>query len=241
MTDLGEYCRRVEQHLTQVNGGHLVRVVGPGFEMVRQWAEDGIPLTVVFRGIELKAERHRAGASRRPLRIEFCDADVRETFDAWRRAIGMAGPAPAAAADTPPGAAPAEAEDERPRASLSKHLARAIDRLSRAAGRLDLPDALRDVIGATLSELTALRDAARTARGPARDDLSTRLTAIDRIFAANARAAVASDIMEALRLAAELDLAPYRSRLSPLAWTEAVNTTVDRLLRDRFGLPSIGD
>ena len=80
MTDLGDYCRRVEQHLTQVNGGHLVRVVGPGFEMVRQWAEAGIPLTVVFHGIELKAERHRAGASRRPLRIEFCDADVRETL-----------------------------------------------------------------------------------------------------------------------------------------------------------------
>src|SRR5262249_17394442 len=103
--DVGDYCRQVEQHLTRVNGGHLVRVVGPGFDRVRRWAEEGIPLTVVFRGIELKAERHRLGVSRRPLRIEFCDADVRETFDNWRRSIGVAaiesGDVPEPAEDEP--------------------------------------------------------------------------------------------------------------------------------------------
>jgi hypothetical protein len=69
LVDVAEYCRRVEDHLTRVNAGHLVRIVGPGFELVRGWAEAGVPLSVVFRGIELKAERHREGASTRPLRI----------------------------------------------------------------------------------------------------------------------------------------------------------------------------
>ena len=45
--DIGEYCRQVEDHLTRVNGGHLVRIVGPGFELVRGWANEGIPLSVV--------------------------------------------------------------------------------------------------------------------------------------------------------------------------------------------------
>jgi hypothetical protein len=233
--NLGDYCRQVEQHLTRVNGGHLVRVVGPGFELVRQWAEDGIPLTVVFRGIELKADRHRMGASRRPLRIEFCDADVRETYDSWRRAIGVA-PGEAGVEAAAPGA-----EDDSPkRPSLSKHLIRAIDRLTRAAGRLDLSEALRDVLGGALTELTGLREAAASARGKAREDLAGRLAALDQRFLAAIRRAVPTDVMQAVTAAAELELAAYRGRLAGDAWQKAVDATADRLLRDRFGLPTIG-
>jgi len=36
--EIGEYCRQVEDYLTRVNAGHLVRIVGPGFDVVRQWA-----------------------------------------------------------------------------------------------------------------------------------------------------------------------------------------------------------
>ena len=97
MADVADYCRQVEAHLTRINGGHLVRVVGPGFALVKQWADEGVPLSVVFRGIEHKAERHAAGASKRPLRIEFCEADVRAIYDDWRRAIGV----PAAPKATP--------------------------------------------------------------------------------------------------------------------------------------------
>ena len=44
MTDVGAYCRAVEAHLTQVNGGHLVRIVGPSFDLVRRWAAEDVPL-----------------------------------------------------------------------------------------------------------------------------------------------------------------------------------------------------
>ena len=67
--DIGAYCRRVEDYLTRENGGHLVRIVGPGFELVRGWAAEGIPLSVVYRGIDRKLERHRAGHAARPLRV----------------------------------------------------------------------------------------------------------------------------------------------------------------------------
>ena len=87
--DIGDYCRRVEDHLTRANAGHLVRIVGPGFELVREWAMSGVPLSIVYRGIDDKAERHREGAARRPLRIEFCESDVRALYDRWRRAIGL--------------------------------------------------------------------------------------------------------------------------------------------------------
>src|SRR5688572_4644750 len=87
--DLGEYCRAIEAYLCRKNDGHLVRVVGPAFDCVCGWATRGVPLRVAYRGIDRSVERAQAkGTRRRPLRIEFCDADVMDVFDEWRRAVG---------------------------------------------------------------------------------------------------------------------------------------------------------
>jgi len=247
--DVGEYCRRVEDHLTRVNAGHLVRIVGPGFALVRGWAEAGIPLSAVFRGIDQKAERHREGQSRRPLRIEFCEPDVRAVFDQWRRAIGVsawppADPAEATEARTPDAsagetgtAAPDAAPGKRP--SLAKHLDRAIDRLTRASGRVDVTGPLRDACDELIGALVEIRRAAAGVRGPAREALRDQLPAID----ARLSAAVLEHSPMELRRVAEADaladLAPFRARLDPETWQRSVRLTTDRLLRDRLGLPSI--
>ncbi len=241
MTDAGEYCRQVEAYLTRVNGGHLVRIAGPGFDLVRGWADEGIPLSVVFRGIDAKHERHRAGRTRRPLRIEFCDADVRETFDAWRRAVGLSADRPveesASTSDTATGSGSDETAVRRP--SVSKHLDRVIDWLSRFTGRLDLSDAFRETVGGALVELSALREVARTARGPARQALAERLAVVDRQVVAAARAASAAAVTETLAREAERELEPFRGRLDADAWRRAVEATVDRKLRERLGLPVV--
>ena len=234
--DIGDYCRRVEEHLGRVNEGQIVRIAGPAFELVRGWALEGIPLSLVFHGIDMKAERHRAGQSRRPLRLEFCEADVRDVFDRWRRAVGLsafAGGSPSVAASDAP------AEDTRKRPSLTKHLDRVIDRLARASGRLDLPDGFRDQLSARLGELVALRDAARTARGEARAAVAGRLPAIDAALVAAARAALPPDVLDRLRGDAEVDLVAYRSRLSPDAWQRSITRSTDQLIRDHVGLPNI--
>ncbi len=87
MTDLSDYCRQLETYLCQKNGGHLVRIVGPAFEQVCGWAKQGVPLKVAYRGIDRYCERLQATRRRRrPVRIEFCEADVLDIFDDWRRA-----------------------------------------------------------------------------------------------------------------------------------------------------------
>ena len=230
--DVGDYCRQVEDHLTRVNAGHLVRIVGPGFELVRQWAEEGMPLSVVFRGIDLRAERHRAGKSRRPLRIEFCEGDVRDLFEGWRRAVGLP-----RAGDAAAGGAVEAAEPRR--RSLTRLLDRAIERLAAAAGRLDLPESLRAAIDALLQDVVAARDAAKKARGPARDEVAGRLPGFDARLVDAARASAPSELIDALRAEAEQDLAPYRERLPGDAWQRSIDVTITRLLRDRYGLPTI--
>ncbi len=85
-----DFCRSVEHYLTRKNDGHLVRIVGPSFDRVRGWAESGVPLKVVFAGIDRYFERYYAkGPRRRPVRIDFCEADVLDVFDEWRRAVGL--------------------------------------------------------------------------------------------------------------------------------------------------------
>src|SRR3982751_7124884 len=106
-----EYCRQIEAYLCRKNEGHLIRIVGPAFEQVCGWAVQGIPLKVVFRGIDQYCERYYSkGPRRRPVRIEFCEADVFDLFDAWRRAVGVA-------------AGPGDAVEEVPRKpALASHL-----------------------------------------------------------------------------------------------------------------------
>jgi hypothetical protein len=80
----------VEAHLCRKNDGHLIRIVGPAFEQVCGWAVRGVPLTVAMRGIDRYFERYYAkGPRRRPVRVEFCEADVMDVFDEWRRALGI--------------------------------------------------------------------------------------------------------------------------------------------------------
>jgi hypothetical protein len=40
-----------------------------------------------------------------------------------------------------------------------------------------------------------------------------------------------------LRAEAAAELAPFRGRLDDQSWTRSMEATIDRLLRDRFGLP----
>jgi hypothetical protein len=238
--DLGDYCRRVEDHLTRANSGHLVRIVGPGFELVRQWAAAGVPLSVVYRGIDLKAERHREGASKRPLRIEFCAGDVQAIFDQWRRAVGVMTFTGVSADDAQldeTAEEPAEASPKR--RSLSRHIDRAIDRLSRAAARLDMPDGLRVECTRMLEALATLRESTARLRGAARDEAASALGVLDADLSRAARQYAPPDWMEQLRAEAAADLAPFRSRLAADAWDRSMNVTIDRLLRDRFGLPAL--
>lgn len=251
--DVGAYCRRVEDHLTRTNAGHLVRIVGPGFELVRRWAELGVPLSVVFRGIDMKAERHREGQSHRPLRIEFCESDVRAVFDNWRRAVGFStgaratddseNGAPGVTDGAPglqtrglktPGSIEPDPEPKRP--SLTRHLDRAIDKLSRIGGRLELAPELRDACDRILQELVAMRDAASGSRGAARDAFVAKLPPLEADLAEIVRVHAPAGLRAAARSDAEADLQMYR-RLSADVWQRSVDVTTDRLLRDRLGLP----
>jgi hypothetical protein len=233
--DLGEYCRRVEEHLARVNEGHIIRIVGPAFEMVRAWALEGIPLGIVCRGIDAKAERHRAGRSKRPLRLEFCEGDVRALYDDWRRAVGAWSPEAGSGGPTSP---LPPAIEERRRPSMTRQLDRAIDRLVAASGNLELPVGLPDALTNILDDLITLREQMRHARGATRQTLAERVTEIDRAIADAAWAAAGTSVAD-VEIEARRELAAFRNRLPAEAWDRSVRAGADRLLRERYNLPML--
>jgi len=235
--DPATYCRELEAHLCRKNGGHLVRIVGPAFEQVSGWAAMGVPFKVACRGIDRYCERNSAkGPRRRPVRIEFCEADVLDEFDRWRRAVGVSG---ATAAGAEAGADEADADARAAsRTSLPRHLDRVATRLTGLAAGRALTPAFAAAIDAALDEVEGLRARARGLRGDARAEAVARLAALDREVLAAARAELAGE-RDALAREAAAELQPFRARMAGDAWSAAIEAGVDRLVRERLGLPVI--
>lgn len=228
-----EYCRAIEAHLTRRNDGHLIRIVGPAFELVRGWAEQGIPFKVACHGIDRTVERYHAkGPRRRPLRVDFCTADVLDAFDEWRRAVGVRG------------TGEEESHAARRREGLGTHITRAIGRLTAArspmlaaggAAGVRVPEERLDEI---VRVLDALASRAEKARGEARAEIVRELAALDRRLLDAARDAAAATLAD-LERQAEEDLRPFRERMPADAWAQARGAAVDRLLREQAHLPTL--
>jgi hypothetical protein len=227
MPDPAEYCRAIETYLCRKNEGHLIRIVGPVFEQVSGWAAQGVPLAVAYRGIDQYCERYYAkGPRRRPVRVEFCEADVLTLFDDWRRAVGVS-PVEGGGDDAP-----------RKHDSLPAHLDRAIAKLTalRTSGRSERFDtALDDAV----RELDRLRASAKSARGDARAAILDRLVALDAALLETASAGLDDASRADLRARAEAEIAPFAPRMSPEARSAAADAAFARLLRDASGLPSL--
>lgn len=235
-TDVAAYCRDLEAHLCRSNDGHLIRIVGPSFELVSSWATQGIPLKVAYRGIDRYFERYyRKGPRRRPVKIDFCEADVLDVFDEWRRATGLT------ASDV---AMPtAEAGDARPArkrgGSLPEHLERVLLKLSSLRATSALPASVDSIIDRVSAELDVARGCASGLRGDARRAAVERLARLDAELMARARELAAPASLEADRRVAMDELSAYRASMAPDVFERTVDLALIRILRERLSLPTI--
>jgi len=247
-----DYCRRLESYLCRKNDGHLIRIVGPSFEQVCEWAARGIPLKLAMRGIDRYFDRYYAkGPRRRPVRIEFCEADVLDVFDEWRRSVGV--PVGASGADgvgevgEACGAGEASgasgvggvsgADLSVPRSSLPAHLDRVIARLTTLRAGHDRT--LHPILDATIRELDAARSRARSIRGEARDTFIERLCELDASLVEALRHQCDDATLRQFGAEADDELKPFRVRMPADAYQQAHRACVDRLLRERANLPTI--
>jgi len=237
--DVAEFCREIETYLCRKNDGHLIRVTGPSFELVSGWAERGVPITVAYAGIDRYFERYyRQGPRRRPVKIDFCEADVLDVFDEWRRATGVT----QASVDSRQSSVDSESSVESQqsnKASLPAHLQRVVMRLTSARSGGSVGPAFDALIDRVADELETARSAAGGIRGERRRQLVERLAALDRELLLEARAATGEDTLDALRREADTELAPFKGGMAADALARAREAAIDRLVRERTGLPTV--
>ena len=231
-----EYCRQIEAYLCRKNDGHLIRIVGPSFERVCGWAAQGIPFRIACQGIDTFFVRYYAkDVRRRPVQIDFCEHDILDAFDAWRRAVGVRLPAAQAT----------EEEEEqttarRRKRSLPEHLDRVCERVTARRARMTPPPPEFDaVLEAITKEAAAFRDLPGPLRGDTRTRITVRLTELDRMMLDAARAQADPAAVQAMRDEAEEQLLPFRDRMPADTYQRAIESAVDRLLREREQLPTI--
>jgi hypothetical protein len=226
-----EYCREIEAYLCRKNDGHLIRIVGPSFERVCRWAADGIPFKIACQGIDRYFVRYYArGARRRPVQIDFCEHDVLDAFDAWRRALGVRLPGVVDADEGPP---------TRTR-SLPEHLDRVCERVTARRAAMTQPTPEFDaVLEQVAVEAAALRDLPGPIRGESRARAVARLAELDRIMLDAARAQADPTVLRDVRAEAVEQLVPFRDRMPADAYLRALESAVDRLLRDHEQLPTL--
>ncbi len=236
MNDPDAYCREIETYLCRKNEGHLIRIVGPAFELVSGWARAGIPIKVASTGIDRYFERYyRRGPRRRPIRIEFCEADVLDAFDDWRRAVGI-------------GVAGGEGEGQseadhhgvaRKGPSLSAHVEHVLARLTMLRGSTTERRVPDDALERFVRALDGLQSRATRARGETREAVVDALAALDRALIDSATSMLTTDERARLDAEAERELGPFRVRMLPDAYARAREAAVARLVRDELGLPRI--
>lgn len=237
MIDVESYCRDLEAYLCKKNDGHLIRITGPAFERVQGWARQGIPLTIAQSGIDRYFERYyRKGPRRRPVQILFCEADVLDAFDEWRRAVGLA-------RVTADGEGGPEVEEPvsapRPRRSLASQIESALARLTVLRGSDQAGPALDAALDTAVRALDALRPDAARVRGEARDAVLQRIEQIEQALSAAALAALDPGQRSAFEQDAETELAPFRARMSAEAYAQTRRAAIHRLVRRHFGLPVV--
>jgi hypothetical protein len=227
-----EYCREIEAYLCRKNDGHLIRIVGPSFERVCGWSTQGIPFKIACQGIDNYFTRYYAkGPRRRPVQIDFCEADVLDAFDAWRRAVGVR--RPGAEMDE-------DAAAKSRRRGLPEHLKRVLENItSRLAGAGPLSSSLRQTLESIADEVSSFGDLPGPLRGEARRRISARLLELDRMMLDAVRNDADPALLQTLRREAAEQLAPFRERMLANAYESAIETAVNGLLRDRERVPTI--
>jgi hypothetical protein len=225
--DPEQYCREIEVYLCRKNDGHLIRIVGPSFERVRGWAARGIPFKIACHGIDRYFERYYAkGPRRRPVQIDFCEADVLDAFDAWRRAVGVR--------------VSTAAEDASPRRTgLGTHLGRVILRLAARRAEASVTEGLGQILELAANEAVEFTQLGSPVRGDTRARVLARLGELDREMIDTVRRECPPEALTLLRQEAVAQLAPFRERMPADAYGRSLEAAVDRLIRERERLPTL--
>ena len=211
------YFTEVEERFQQARGTALFLLSPLDWALIEDWKNAGVPLEAVLRGIDRAFEKWRAGRSKiRSINsLAYCAQAVLEEAEAMQ---GIA-----SAPSKRPATAPFELDE------LRAYLERNAADLRKQAGEVYAE------LAASLEALAA--DAEKQYEDL--EDLERRLTVLEEKMIAFARTRQTEDDMLEARRALDLELRPYRGKMSADQLARLERQYLDRRLLESLGLPRL--
>jgi hypothetical protein len=160
------------------------------------------------------------------VQIDFCEADVLDAFDAWRRAVGV-------------GVSRVTDDASPPRTGLGTHLSRVILRLAARRAEASVTEGLGQILELAANEAVEFTQLGSPVRGDTRARVLARLGELDREMIDASRREGPPETLMLLRQEAVEQLAPFRERMPADAYERSLEAAVDRLIRERERLPTL--
>jgi hypothetical protein len=209
------YFTEVEEHFQRARGTGLFLMSPLDWALVEAWKNAGIPLEAVLRGIDAAFEKWRARPSRARTQNVNAVAYCAQAVAAEAQALADSGSVKAARKETP---APFPIEEVR------AYVDRNVEVL-RQAGH---PESAQSLASLPIEELYGDLE-----------QLEQRLSAIEEKLIARLRAAASDEWMFEARRSLDLQLKPYRGKMSAEQLAMLEKQFLDRRLLDSAGLPRL--
>jgi len=209
------YFTEVEEHFQKARGTGLFLMSPLDWALVEAWKNAGVPLTAVLRGIDAAFEKWRS----RKNRIQSVNSVAYCAQAVLAEAQVMAGVAPPPSSKQ--SAAPFALED------LQRFLQDNAATLSAAAGYEEIASSLQKLVAGSADLYYDL------------EDLERRLTALEDKMIAIARTRQTEDDLLRARRELDIQLRPYRGKMTADQLTMLEKQYLDRMLLDSAGLPRL--
>lgn len=211
------YFTEVEEHFQRARGTGLFLLSPLDWALIESWKGSGVPLDAALRGIDTSFEKWRSRKSKQQMvnSLAYCTQAV------MQEAQRMADNAPALSAPNP---AP---ESPFPLESVRTHLERAVATLKAVDGYGEVAASIEQILATVETHFSNL------------EELDQRLTALEDKMAAVARTRLSDDDLFRMRRDLELQLRPYRGKMTTDQISRLEKSFLDRAVYDRFSLPRL--
>ena len=211
------YFTEVEEQFQKARGTGLFLLSPLDWALIEAWKNSGIPLEAVLRGIDAAFEKWRARKNKSQMvnSLTYCAQAV------MKEAESMANNVPSGAALENADSAPF------PEDTVRAHLQKAIDALEKTGGYDEISAALREM-QATLDQ--HFQDL---------EQFDQRLSALEDKMAALARTRLSDEVLFQMRRDLDLQLKPYRGKMTADQLARLEKSFLDRKVYDHFSLPRL--
>lgn len=211
------YFTEVEEHFQRARGSALFLMSPLDWALVESWKNAGVPLPAVLRGIDTAFDKWRARKQKSQMvnSLTYCTQAV------MKEAEAMANNLPSPSPDE------GEAEPAFRLEAVQAHLTKCAAALRSAAGFEPLAEPVDGLLGGLAEHFRNL------------EELDQRLTALEDKVSALARTMLSDEELFRMRRELELQLKPYRSKMTADQIARLEKTYLDKKVYDHFRLPRL--